>query len=410
MIRTDARALRGSLDGVELGEDGVPVAFRIWRAGSNPTDKGDTVFTSRSAKRLLEEQETRGNLYSIDFDHASLDPHAPPEARRAAGFHKLAVRNGELWAVDVEWTDVARAGLAKDPPEFRYFSPAYDVDKKSAEVVAYLNTALTNNPATWNVTALANRTGSTRETTIMANENEKPPGDEMAAAIKKMGKKAALEAVKAAFPDEPDGDEPKKKEEEAARAAAVTASAGDDDEKKKKEEEAKRAAASYEEEQKKSSAIAATAAKVEKHDKQLEQIAATAENTARESLLATRPDLSAEQLKTLRKKTSAELPEILALIPVPPGRGRPNTVPSVERAATRGEGQGDDGDVLGMRATRKSEHAERLDSIMFGKREPNPVRHEGTSLVCSVMTPSQARAHVKRIEARAATAAKQEAK
>ena len=138
----------------------APTAFRIWRAGNNPTDKGMTVFSKRSADVLLAAQAKRGNLVSIDVDHLSLKDAAPPAARKAVGWHRLDTRpdadgNPELWAVDVEWTDEVKAGLEKDPPEWRHFSPAYVLDAKTCEVVAYINTALTNNPATWNNTTLA---------------------------------------------------------------------------------------------------------------------------------------------------------------------------------------------------------------------------------------------------------------
>ena len=154
-------AIAFSSDGVERSPSGAPNAFRIWRAGVNVTDYGPHVFSRASAVKLMAVQNIRGNLISIDVDHLSLSQGkdaAPPESRKAAGFHRLAVRQSpdgpELWAVDVEWTDAVRAGLEKDPPEWRYFSPAYDVNK-SGEITAYLNTALTNNPATWRANALA---------------------------------------------------------------------------------------------------------------------------------------------------------------------------------------------------------------------------------------------------------------
>ena len=137
----------------------APTAFRIWRAGDNRTDKGRVVLTARSAATLMAAQSARGNIYSIDVDHLSLSDTAPPEARKAVGWHRLAVRDGaggeELWAVDVSWTPAVKAGLESQPPEWRYFSPAYDVDAETREVTRYLNTAVTNNPATWQVTALA---------------------------------------------------------------------------------------------------------------------------------------------------------------------------------------------------------------------------------------------------------------
>lgn len=166
-------AIAFASDGVERSATGAPTAFRIWKAGANITDYGVHVFSPASAVRLMSAQSMRGNLFSIDVDHLSLSQGkdaAPPEARKAAGFHRLAVRPSptgpELWAVDVEWTDAVRAGLEKDPPEWRYFSPAYDVSK-SGEIIAYLNTALTNNPATWRANALASMR---REETVLTKE------------------------------------------------------------------------------------------------------------------------------------------------------------------------------------------------------------------------------------------------
>ncbi|MDP9033220.1 MAG: phage protease [Myxococcota bacterium] len=149
-------------DGVERGPTGAPRAFRIWKAGANPTDKGVHCFTARSAKLLLDEQATRGNLYSIDVDHLSVDNLlAPPEARKAVGWHTLDARDGpngpELWATNVEWTEAVRSGLESSPPEWRYVSAAYNINKASGEIVSYHNLALTNNPAAWQVTALASR-------------------------------------------------------------------------------------------------------------------------------------------------------------------------------------------------------------------------------------------------------------
>jgi phage I-like protein len=108
---------------------------------------------------LLTLQKQRGNLFSIDVDHMSLNSQAPPENHKAVGWFTIEARHGDLWAVNVEWTDDVRAGLAKDPPEWRYFSPAYDTKRDSGEIVRLLNIAVTNNPATWNVTALAGATG-----------------------------------------------------------------------------------------------------------------------------------------------------------------------------------------------------------------------------------------------------------
>lgn len=142
----------------------APTAFRIWAAGTNTCDGGKTVvFSERSAELLLEEQRARGRLYSFDFDHRSMMKDAPPEAAKASGWHVLEVRahegRPELWASACDWTAEARAGLEADPPEWRYFSPCFDVDD-AREVISYANCALTNNPLTHGIPALASAVGA----------------------------------------------------------------------------------------------------------------------------------------------------------------------------------------------------------------------------------------------------------
>lgn len=137
----------------------APTAFRIWAHGPNECDGKTVVFSDRSADALLAEQLARGRLYSFDFDHRSMMPDVSPEAGKAAGWHVLDVRHHEghpeLWATRCDWTTEARAGLEADPPEWRYFSPCFDVDPKTREVVSHVNCALTNNPLTHGLPALA---------------------------------------------------------------------------------------------------------------------------------------------------------------------------------------------------------------------------------------------------------------
>ncbi len=400
MIRARRDSVSISGESVERAPDGAPIAFRIWKQGLNKTDKGDTVFTAKSAEVLLEEQARRGNLYSVDADHLSLSKDAPPEARKAVGWHRLEVRDGDLWAVDVSWVDSVRSGLLKDPPEWRYFSPAYDVIEKTGEVVSYLNTALTNNPATWGVTALATRASASTGETPMADEEKKPEGekseaDAVLAQFKKMGKAAAIAAMNAAFPDE------EKKPE------------GDKDEKKDAEEEPKKDAEEPDGDEKKA-AKAATRREAEliatvgEQDRRLKELEDEREQAKCAKILAARTDLTAKQLASLSKKTSAELPELLELIPVTHAKKHPNAVVQVN--ATRGAGQAGDA-VEGMHATRMSDRAEELDRKMFGTSSAPPVRFvEGNKFEIRTMTPSEAREHVKTIEARRTAASKNEVK
>jgi hypothetical protein len=137
----------------------APTAFRIWSYGPNVCDGFTVVFSERSAEALLAEQASRGRLYSFDFDHRSTLSDVSPEAACAAGWHVLDVRDvdgkPELWASACDWTPEAKSGLEVGPPEWRYFSPCFVTDPDSREVISYVNCALTNNPLTHGIPALA---------------------------------------------------------------------------------------------------------------------------------------------------------------------------------------------------------------------------------------------------------------
>lgn len=143
---------------VERSEDGLPLAFRIWKYGVNETSCGPDVFDERSAELLIKQQEERRGLkWAFDYDHLSIFSDKP-ESRKAAGFHDLEVREDvfgkpELWAVNCEWTRSARDALMQEPPEFRYFSPTFYADDER-RIVAYCNCALTNDPATYGIPSL----------------------------------------------------------------------------------------------------------------------------------------------------------------------------------------------------------------------------------------------------------------
>lgn len=220
-IRKFSISIDASNEFVEKGPGGAPVAFRIWKAGENQSDEGPTFFTEESAAALVGEQEARARRYSIDFDHLSLQTNRPAESGRAAGWHSLEVRDGDLWAVAVEWCADVKAGLEEDPPRWRYFSPAFRTDKESV-VRSYINLALCINPLTHGLVSLAS---------IQPNKEEKETepmdpkealkallsgaecSDEMKAAIhayfleEKEETKAEEEPAKAE-------EEPKKEEEE----------------------------------------------------------------------------------------------------------------------------------------------------------------------------------------------------
>ena len=342
-------------DGVERSEPaGPPTAFRIWKAGANPTDHGPTVFSERSAALLLAEQAKRGNRYSIDVDHLSLDKDAPIENHAAVGWFSLAVRKGELWAVDVEWVnDTIRDGLTKG--SWKYTSSAYDVND-AGEVVSFLNLAVTNNPATWGVTALASRGASIKkEASRMGAKAKKMSWGDIKAALDgddENAKASAYAAIQAAFPEhsEPDGDEGKKdsdeepeKKKDAADAADKKDAADDADEKDSEDDADKKAS------------VAAALAEVNRLASRVRELEAKDEATERKTLLASRPDFAPELIKILEKAPMSMVREHVAKLPKTAAKTRSTEVVQ----ATRG-GHVDGVDAPRLPAEESRQLAERM--------------------------------------------------
>lgn len=129
-----------------------PTAFRIFRSGEVVSTKGIVLFDEEAAQLVMAEYLAHGIDIPIDWDHAMVDPDSPRADRRAAGWFKLEVRDGELWAVDVRWT--AEAEKALRAGEWRFTSPAFLYDEESGRVLQLVNVAICNLPATRQLDAL----------------------------------------------------------------------------------------------------------------------------------------------------------------------------------------------------------------------------------------------------------------
>lgn len=277
-------------DGVERDPEGVPTAFRIWKAGVNATDHGDHIFSAKSAELLMAQQAERGNRFSFDVDHMSLNDQAPVENHKAVGSHMLEERDGELWACDVKFNPSVRAGVTPQNPEWPYFSPAYDVDTKTGEIVRYINTSLTPNPATHNVTKLASMANHERET-AMADEDKKEESlGSMLAAFEAEGdeeKRSAMKDAirakfKAAFPDDAGDDKKDDKNDDKKTEKTAKAAEPDGDEKKT-------AKTAEEPDEKKKEAIAASIADRALSDFETKRVARE-EKAELDRILATLPE------------------------------------------------------------------------------------------------------------------------
>lgn len=132
---------------IVLAGDEPPSEFRIFTAGNVETSKGTFVFDDAAAKAVMSDYATQGNELMVDYDHASLAGLSidPAQSGKAAGWFNVELRSGELWAVNVRWTEPAAVALRRK--EWRYMSPAFQTDD-SSRITSLLNVALTNIPAT----------------------------------------------------------------------------------------------------------------------------------------------------------------------------------------------------------------------------------------------------------------------
>ncbi len=360
---------------IDLFGDGVegkpPIAFRIWAAGEHQTDKGNWIFSPASAAAIMATQAERGNLFSIDVDHMSLNQSSPIDARKAVGWHRLELRGPddapELWACDVQWTDEVSAGLVKHPPEWRYFSPAYDVDQETREVTRYINTALTNNPATHNVTALAASAAANNGDRVMA----------------KVDIDATLAALRAAA----DGDDEKMAKR--CRAALATFHAAEEAHDEK--QEASEASDDDKKDEKQEASVAASVDVIKSLHATTTKLAALEAKIERDKLFDARPDVSATIKATMANLPIATVKALLDELP----RGSTSHVQAARAAlgaeATKSESEPGSN---GTRADRLPEPEAKSLSLRMGLADNTPrgVIYDGVFQRLPVMTPQQARA------------------
>lgn len=194
-------ALRGKFpDAVPLSspldldaDNKAPTEFRIFRAGVNTSDKGDFLFDADAARSVMDAFAKKGTALTMDYEHqAASDP--PIIAIASASSWVPEIRDGELWAKSVNWTDKARGHI--EAREYTRFSPLFLHEKKFLRVdgkqvrrvTRIINCALTNVEALDDVQPLVAASAGGKST------------------MKPMNCKACAKALKAPT-DEDEGDE-----------------------------------------------------------------------------------------------------------------------------------------------------------------------------------------------------------
>lgn len=127
--------------------------FQLFPAGKFRTQDGrpkeinDWVMTARIASHLVKEFKAKKNPMVVDYEHQTVLAADNGKPAPAAGWvHGLEWREGQgLYAVDVKWTEAARASIQAD--EYRYISPTFRYNRETGEVLQLVNAALTNSPA-----------------------------------------------------------------------------------------------------------------------------------------------------------------------------------------------------------------------------------------------------------------------
>ena len=136
---------------LKMGDAVVPKEFRIFREGVNHTTKGPLLFDKIAAHLVMMEFKVHGIDLFIDADHSVLEPSGPPTKGKAFGWFTPEVRNGELWATNLQWTNEGAQLLSERA--YRFFSPVvfteFEPDEKTGarRIKSLLNVALTNIPA-----------------------------------------------------------------------------------------------------------------------------------------------------------------------------------------------------------------------------------------------------------------------
>lgn len=121
------------------GSDGRPgtmpkVAAKAW------------VMDAAIAADLQAQSAARANDYVIDYEHQTLLSDKNGKPAPAAGWFKALQYDAAkgLFAVDVRWTDKAKAMIAAG--EYKYISPVFYFNPETGRVTQLVNAGLTNNP------------------------------------------------------------------------------------------------------------------------------------------------------------------------------------------------------------------------------------------------------------------------
>jgi phage I-like protein len=142
-IRNAGREIQLFPAGLFRARDGRPEKLEGW------------IMNAEVAQQVIRLASLRQTPFVVDYEHQTLHAETSGQPAPAAGwFTKLEWREGDgLYAIDVEWTERARAMIEAD--EYRYLSPVFGFNPNTGEVRELLMAAVTNTPAIDGIADLA---------------------------------------------------------------------------------------------------------------------------------------------------------------------------------------------------------------------------------------------------------------
>ncbi len=149
--------------------------------GENRTTKGSYFLDSAGGAEVLKRFAALGrDALPFDAGHGMLaGSMAHPEAHKALGWFVPEMREDGLWAKDIAWTKAGREALTAK--EYRFFSPAINFDEKTRRILALVNVALLNLPATLGQKPLVLDSGESEEKNMTVLLEKLGAADETAA-------------------------------------------------------------------------------------------------------------------------------------------------------------------------------------------------------------------------------------
>ncbi|KYG11418.1 hypothetical protein BE21_57550 [Sorangium cellulosum] len=307
-MRTKGVNITAAAGGLEIpnGPIKAPERFRLWKAGSNPGDYGDSILTDAAADRVIAEYLRRGNPIAIDIEHNTnpqrnpdYDPANPPRTGGYLALEKVQTPDGpEIWCSSVRWSDYARQQI--ESGERCCISPDWDIDPETREPLRLHKVSLVLEPGTWGIGLLASK--AARPTEKRMDLDQLKNGIATATTLAESSEDPEIKAAAQAFAEKLSG---------LAASLGLDLSAPAPD-------SAAPAAAAADEETKPAPAVAAVASKGGVTLADVQRV--IREESAKANLIASaanRPGMTAALKTLLAGKPLAEVKAIVSALPVP---------------------------------------------------------------------------------------------